>query len=120
MLKATWQSSPKPKTEVGEKVRAVTIHDQPSTYNYSLTQMANKWVLDKILNVDKIVVQTLLRTDSMTYVVQYACIRDQKVVVTMVFDDDTPMEDRITAMQVALRMSDGNHNQKQEGGITSP
>lgn len=81
-----------------------------------MTQQANKWVLDKILNVDKIVVQSLLRMDSMTYVIQYACIRDQKVVLTMVFDDDTPIEDRVTAMQVALRMTNGNDNQKQEGG----
>lgn len=104
----------------GERARAITIHDQANTYNYTLTQQANKWVLDKILNVDKVVVQTWLDTPYMTYRVGYACYRKQKLVCKIVFDDDTPLEDRVTAMQVALRMNDGNDNQKQEGGAPSP
>jgi len=36
----------------------------------------------------------------------------------MVFDDDTPLQDRVTAMQVALRMNDGNDSQGQEGGTS--
>ncbi len=104
----------------GERAKAITIPDQSNIYNYTLTEQANKWILDKILNVDKVVVQTWLDTTESTYRIAYACYRKQKLVCKIVFDDDTPLEDRVTAMQVALRMSDGNDNQKQEGGSTSP
>ncbi len=96
------------------------ILDRANTYNYPLTQQANKWVLDKILNVDQIVVETWLDQAISQYKIGYACYRKQKLVCKMVFDDATPLEDRVTAMQVALRMTDGNDNQKQEGGAPSP
>jgi hypothetical protein len=90
-----------------------------SNYDYPLTQQANRWVLDKILNVDKVVVQTWLDYNTYnSYKIGYACIRKDKVVLKMVFDDDTPLQDRVTAMQVALRMNDGNDSQGQEGGTS--
>lgn len=94
----------------------MAITHDTSKYNYNLTQQANRWVLDKILNVDKVIVQTQLRMDSMDYVVSYACIRNNKVVLRMVFEDDVPLQDRVTAMQVALRIENGNDSQKQKGG----
>jgi len=90
----------------------------PSNYDYPLTQQANRWVLDKVLKVDKVIVQTRLDMAVMTYKIDYVCVRNNKVVLRMVFDDDIPLQDRVTAMQVALRMNDGNDSQGQEGSTS--
>lgn len=79
-----------------------------------LTAQANKWVLDKILNVDKVVVYTHLDVSIMQYKIGYVCVRRGEVVLKMTFDDDVPLQDRVTAMQVALRINNGNDSQGQE------
>jgi len=45
---------------------------------------------------------------------------DKKMVCSMVFTDDVPIEDRVTALRVALRMSNGNDTEEQKGGTTTP
>lgn len=99
---------------------AITHDITRTIYNYPLTEAANRWVLDKILNVDKVVVQTWFDMPISSYKVMYWCYRRSKLVCSMAFDDSTPMEDRVTALQVAIRMTDGNDTKKQEGSTTTP
>lgn len=100
---------------------AITLsNNYPNSYNYPLTEAANKWVLDKILNVDRVVVQTWLDMSLNGYKVMYSCYRKSKLTCSMIFEDSTPIEDRVTALQVALRMTDGNDTKEQEGSTTTP
>lgn len=100
---------------------AITLdHNYPNSYNYPLTEAANKWVLDKILNVDRVVVQTWYDTRVPEYKIMYSCYRGSKLACSMTFEDSTPIEDRVTALQVTLRINDGNNTEEQKGGTTSP
>jgi hypothetical protein len=47
----------------------------------------------------------------------YFLIKDKDVVCKMTFDDLTPIEDRVTAMRVAMRIEHGNDS---EGKGSSP
>ena len=105
----------------GEKAKVAITHDvNKARYNYPLTEAANKWVLDKILNVDKVVVQSWYVPEQDGCKVGYSCVKNSKVVCQIVFDENTLMEDRIAAMQVSLRMTDGNNSQKQKSSTSSP
>lgn len=105
----------------GEKAKVAITHDvHKARYNYPLTEAANKWVLDKILNVDKVVVQSWYVPEQDSYKVGYSCVKNSKVVCQITFDDNTPIEDRIAAMQVSLRMTNGNDSQKQTSSTSSP
>jgi hypothetical protein len=42
---------------------------------------------------------------------QYICVKNGVNVLDMTFDELTPLEDRVTAMRVALRMEHGNDSQ---------
>jgi len=82
----------------GEKAKVAT----------TLTDTATAVLLKDIFNVDKVHV---LRRPHVMDEIEYALMRDGKVVCNMKFDETTPLEDRVTALRVAMRMSDGNFSQ---------
>ena len=79
-----------------------------------LTDYVNRWLLHDLLKVDKIFVDTWFDATCGGYKVMYRCMKGGKVVCRMEFDDGVPIKDRITAMQIALRIEDGNHTEGQE------
>lgn len=82
----------------GEKAKVAT----------TLSDTATAVLLKDIFHVDKVHV---LRRPHAIDEIEYALMRDGKVVCAMKFDDITPLEDRVTALRVAMRMSDGNDSQ---------
>jgi len=107
----------------GEKARVDIIPNQVSK-SAALTEHANWMLLDKVLGVDEVVVDTWYDFQNFGYKARYACYKSsngrQKMVCSMVFTDDVPIEDRVTALRVALRMSNGNDTEEQKGGTTTP
>lgn len=82
----------------GEKAKVAT----------TLSDTATAVLLKDIFHVDKVHV---LRSPYAIDEIEYALMRDGKVICNMKFDELTPIEDRVTALRVAMRMSDGNFNQ---------
>ena len=68
----------------------------------------------EVLGVDKI--YTFF--DPATFGQQYICTLHGQNVLDMTFDEHTPLEDRITATRIALRMEHGNDSQT-EGSSSS-
>lgn len=88
---------------VGEKVKVAITR----------AEFAAKAIAE-VIGVDKI--YTFF--DPMTFGQQYICTINGKNVLDISFDEDTPIEDRITAMRVALRMEHGNDSET-EGSSSS-
>ncbi len=90
----------------------------------ALTEHANWMLLDKVLGVDEVVVDTWYDFQNFGYKARYSCYRGtngkQQMVCSIVFTDDVPIEDRVTALRVALRMSNGNDTEEQKGSTTTP
>jgi hypothetical protein len=103
MVQATCQSNPKQKTEAGEKERVGT----------TLNHLAEEVLLQEIFKVD----QVCRNYDPYTMDTTYFLIKDKDVVCKMTFDDLTPIEDRVTAIRVAMRIEHGNDSEG-KGGST--
>ena len=86
---------------VGEKERVAT----------PLNYLAEEVLLQEIFKVDQVCRNYDVRTQDTTYFL----IKDKDVVCKMTFDDLTPIEDRVTAIRVAMRMEHGNDSET-EGG----
>ena len=86
---------------VGEKERVAT----------TLKHLAEEMLLVEIFGVDQ--VEHYLNPCSMD--MTYVLIKDKEVACRMTFDEFTPIEDRVTAIRVAMRMQHGNAS-KAEGG----
>ena len=86
---------------VGEKERVAT----------TLKHLAEEMLLTEVFGVDQ--VEHYLNPCSMD--MTYVLIKDKEVVCRMTFDEVTPIEDRVTAIRVAMRIEHGNDS-KGEGG----
>lgn len=86
---------------VGEKERVAT----------TLNHLAEEMLLTEVFGVDQ--VERYQEPWSMD--TRYILIKDKKVVCNMAFDEFTPIEDRVTAIRVAMRIEHGNDS-KGEGG----
>lgn len=95
------QSNQKPKIVGGEKERVAT----------TLNHLAEEMLLVEIFGVD----QVCRNYDPKTLDTTYFLIKDKDVVCKMTFDDVTPIEDRVTAIRVAMRMQHGNDSEIQGG-----
>lgn len=93
--------NPKPQTVDGEKEKADT----------TLNRLAEEMLLVEIFGVDQ--VEHFL--DPCTTDIRYVLIKNKSTVCDMTFDDLTPIEDRVTAIRVAMRIQHGNDS-KVEGG----
>lgn len=78
-----------------------------------LSKRINTTYLARILGVD-CVEETYYPCELQ---VQYVCITEGKEICRMKFDDDTPLEDRIAAMLVSIRIEHGNDSEG-KGGCT--
>lgn len=85
----------------GEKERVAT----------TLNHLAEEMLLTEVFGVDQ--VERYQEPWSMD--TRYILIKDKKVVCNMTFDEFTPIEDRVTAIRVAMRIEHGNDS-KVEGG----
>ena len=85
----------------GEKERAAT----------TLNRLAEEMLLVEIFGVDQ--VEHFL--DPCTSDIRYILIKNKSTVCDIRFDDLTPIEDRVTAIRVAMRIEHGNDS-KIEGG----
>ena len=101
MQNQTLQSNPKQKIVAGEKERVAT------TLNY----LAEEVLLQEIFKVDQVCKNYDIKTQDTTYFL----IKDRDIVCKMTFDDLTPIEDRVTAIRVAMRMQHGNDSKVQGG-----
>ena len=86
---------------VGEKERVAT----------TLNHLAEEVLLQDIFGVDQVCTNFMPHTAETTYFL----IKDKDIVCKMTFDDLTPIEDRVTAIRVAMRIQHGNDS-KIEGG----
>jgi hypothetical protein len=79
----------------------------------TLNDYATKALLKDILDVDQVI------TYHNPYVlgVSYSVIKNNKEICQMNFDEDTPIEDRVMALRVTMRMEHGNDS-KSKGGST--
>jgi hypothetical protein len=77
----------------------------------TLNHLAEEMLLVEIFKVDQVCRNYDLKTQDTTYFL----IKDKDVVCKMTFDDLTPIEDRVTAIRVAMRMQHGNDSEV-EGG----
>jgi len=79
----------------------------------TLNDYATKALLEDILEVDQVI------TYHNPYVlgVSYSVIKNNREICQMSFNEDTPIEDRVTALRVAMRIQHGNDS-KSEGGST--
>jgi hypothetical protein len=91
----------KPQIVDGEKAKAAT----------TLNNLATEALLQEIFKVDQVCINFMPHTAETTYFL----IKNKNVVCKMTFDDLTPIEDRVTAIRVAMRMQHGNDS-KIKGG----
>ena len=96
-------SSLRQKIVAGEKERVAT----------TLRSLAEEALLQEILGVDQVCKNFMPHTAETTYFL----IKDKDVVCKMTFDDLTPIEDRVTAIRVAMRIQHGNDSEV-KGGST--
>ena len=85
----------------GEKEKAAT----------TLNNLATEALLQEIFKVDQVCINFMPHTAETTYFL----IKDKDVVCKMTFDDLTQIEDRVTAIRVAMTIQHGNDS-KVEGG----
>jgi hypothetical protein len=86
----------------GEKARVGT----------TLNQLAEEMLLVEIFGVDQ--VEHFL--DPCTTDIRYVLVKNKSTVCDMTFDDLTPIEDRVTAIRVAMRIEHGNDSQGKGSG----
>jgi len=103
MVQVISQLNQKLQTVAGEKVKATT----------TLNDLAEEVLLQEIFKVD----QVCRHYDPKRQDTTYFLIKDKDVICKMTFDDLTPIEDRVTAMRVAMRIKHGNDS---EGEGSSP
>ena len=103
MAQVISQLNQKLQTVAGEKVRVAT----------PLNYLAEEMLLTKVFEVD----QVCRNYDPIRSETTYFLIRDKDVVCKMTFDDLVPIEDRVTAIRVAMRIEHGNDS---EGEGSSP
>jgi hypothetical protein len=85
----------------GEKERVVT----------PLNYLAEEVLLQEIFEVD----QVCRHYDPKTQDTTYFLIKEKDVVCKMTFDDLVPIEDRVTAIRVAMRIEHGNDSEVKGG-----
>ena len=93
--------NPKPQTVDGEKERVAT----------TLNRLAEEMLLVEIFGVDQ--VEHFL--NPLTTDIRYVLVKNKSTVCDMTFDDLTPIEDRVTAIRVAMRMQHGNDSEIKGG-----
>jgi len=103
MGQAISQLNQKLQTVAGEKVKAAT----------TLNNLAEEALLQDIFGVDHVCKDYDINTAKTNYIL----IKNKSVVCNMEFDDLTPIEDRVTAIRVAMRIEHGNDS---EGEGSSP
>lgn len=77
----------------------------------TLEHLAEEMLLVEIFGVDQVCRNYDPRTQDTTYFL----IKDKDVVCKMTFEDYIPLEDRVTAIRVAMRIEHGNASKKQGG-----
>jgi hypothetical protein len=103
MAQVISQLNQKLQTVAGEKAKAAT----------TLKVLAAEALLQEIFKVDQVCINFMPHTAETTYFL----IKDKDVVCKMTFDDLVPIEDRVTAIRVAMRIEHGNDS---EGEGSSP
>jgi hypothetical protein len=73
----------------------------------SAVWQANVWVLHDVLGVDKLEVLPVVGQDAHRYI----CIKNVRVVCDMTLPDDLPLQDKVSVLRTAIRMTHGNNNQ---------
>ena len=86
---------------VGEKERVAT----------TLNRLAEEMLLVEIFGVDH--VEHFL--DQRTMDIRYVLVKNKSTVCDMTFDKFTPIEDRVTAIRVAMRIEHGNDSEVKGG-----
>jgi len=86
----------------GEKAKVAT----------PLSYLAEEVLLQQIFKVDQVCKNYMPHTAETTYFL----IKDKDIVCKMTFDDLTPIEDRVTAIRVAMRIEHGNDSQSKGSG----
>jgi len=77
---------------------------------------ANRWILSEILGIDEMRVQeTPFSVSPYETAHTYICIKDRREVCRMTIPDDVPLQDKVTALKAALRLSHGNNTEGKEG-----
>ena len=77
----------------------------------TLNRFAEEQVLKQIFNVDWVEHYT----NPIDLSTRYVLIKNADVVCDLTFDEFTPIEDRVTAIRVAMRMEHGNASEEQGG-----
>ena len=103
MAQVISQLNQKLQTVAGEKAKAAT----------TLNDLAEEALLQDIFGVD----QVRRDYDPHKMRTRYLLIKDKLALCDMEFDDLVPIEDRVTAIRVAIRMKHGNDS---EGEGSSP
>lgn len=70
----------------------------------AVQRQATKWVIQEILAVDVLEVTPDPTSDSHTYV----CWKGYREVCRMNIPDDVPLQDKVTALKLAIRLAHGN------------
>lgn len=89
---------------VGEKGRVAT----------TLNHLAEEMLLVEIFGVD----QVEHFQDPNTTDIRYVLVKNKSAVCDISFDDLTPIEDRVTAIRVAMRMQQHGNDSEIQGGST--
>lgn len=87
---------------VGEKERV----------GITLNRLAEEAMLQDIFKVDSVESYK----SPYDYATRYILKKDTAVVCDITFDEFTPIEDRVTAIRVAMRMEHGNDSKVEGGG----
>jgi len=75
----------------------------------SMQTQANRWILSEVLGVDEMRISQVPFTVSLHESAHiYICIKDRREVCRMTIPDDVPLQDKVTALKAALRLSHGN------------
>jgi hypothetical protein len=74
----------------------------------SAVWQANAWVLHDVLGVDKIEVLPVLGELAHRYI----CIKNVQVVCDMTLPDDLPLQDKVSVLRTAIRMTSGNNRKR--------
>jgi len=86
---------------VGEKERVAI----------TLNHLAEEVLLQEIFHVDSVESYK----SPYDFSTRYVLIKDRSIVCDMTFDEFTPLEDRVTAIRVAMRIEHGNDSEVKGG-----
>jgi len=88
------------------------VAGEKARVDITLSHLAEEVLLQEIFKVDQVCKNYMPHTAETTYFL----IKDKDVICKMTFDDLTPIEDRVTAIRVAMRIEHGNDSQSKGSG----